>query len=68
MPKKVRELKRMLTKAGFLWRPGHGSHTVWWHAVKTHVSVAVCGHDGDDAPPYLEHKVKKAIRLAGGNP
>ena len=68
MPRKVRDLKTMLTKAGFLWRQGKGSHTVWYHAVKTSVSVALCGHDGDDAPPYLEHKVKKAIRRAGGKP
>jgi predicted RNA binding protein YcfA (HicA-like mRNA interferase family) len=68
MPKKIRELKAMLNKAGFHWRPGKGSHTVWYHAIRTNVSVAVSGHDGDDAPAYLEHKVKKAIRRAGGKP
>ena len=68
MPKKIRELKAMLTKAGFLWRPGKGAHTVWYHSVVKGVSVALSGHDGDDAPPYLEHKVKKTIRRAGGRP
>ena len=53
MPKKVRELKAMLTKAGFLWRPGKGAHTVWYHSIVKGVSVALCGHDGDDAPPYF---------------
>jgi predicted RNA binding protein YcfA (HicA-like mRNA interferase family) len=31
MPKKIRELKAMLRKAGFRWRPGKGSHTIWEH-------------------------------------
>ena len=31
MPKKIRELKRMLTKAGFTQRTGKGSHTNWFH-------------------------------------
>ncbi|MFN6513960.1 MAG: type II toxin-antitoxin system HicA family toxin [Nostoc sp. CreGUA01] len=29
MPKKIRELKAMLLKAGFTYRSGKGSHTVW---------------------------------------
>ncbi|WP_287734617.1 type II toxin-antitoxin system HicA family toxin [Microcystis sp. M113S1] len=29
MPKKIRELKSILLKAGFTYRHGKGSHTVW---------------------------------------
>jgi len=28
---KIRELKAILLKAGFTYRPGKGSHTVWSH-------------------------------------
>jgi predicted RNA binding protein YcfA (HicA-like mRNA interferase family) len=35
MPKKVRELKAMLRKAGFFVKPGKGSHTVWGHPALT---------------------------------
>ncbi|WP_322743355.1 type II toxin-antitoxin system HicA family toxin [Sphaerospermopsis aphanizomenoides] len=31
MPNKIRELKKMLKKAGFIERPGKGSHTNWTH-------------------------------------
>jgi predicted RNA binding protein YcfA (HicA-like mRNA interferase family) len=63
MPKKIRDLKRMLRKAGFTDRPGRGSHTVWYHP-KLKENVTVAGHDGDDAKPYLEKQVKEAIREA----
>lgn len=63
MPKKIRDLKRMLREAGFAERPGRGSHTVWSHPnLKENVTVA--GHDGDDAKPYLVKQVKQAIRAA----
>ncbi|MGB3509915.1 MAG: type II toxin-antitoxin system HicA family toxin [Microcoleaceae cyanobacterium] len=31
MPKKIRELKSMLRKAGFIYRSAKGSHTRWVH-------------------------------------
>ena len=67
MPKKIRELKAMLKKAGFLSRPAKG-HSFWWHAVIKSASVTLCGNDGDDVPRYLEKKVDKAIKQAGGQP
>ncbi len=67
MPKKIRELKAMLKKAGFLSRSAKG-HTFWWHAVVKSASVTLCGNDGDDAKLYLEKKVKNAIQQAGGQP
>ena len=61
MPKKVRELKAMLRKAGFSARPGKGSHTVWNHPVLAD-NIALSGGDGDDAQPYQEKKVREIIR------
>jgi predicted RNA binding protein YcfA (HicA-like mRNA interferase family) len=63
MPKKIRKLKSMLRKAGFLWRPGKGSHTVWSHP-RVRKSVVVAGNDGDDAKSYLEKEVAERIKEA----
>ena len=61
MPKKIRELKGMLRKAGFDMRSGKGSHTVWSHVVIDE-SITVSGNDGDDAKPYQERNVREIIR------
>ena len=60
MPKKIRELKSMLQRAGFTMRAGKGSHTVWMHE-KLKESITVSGHDGDDARPYQEKDVRQII-------
>ncbi len=65
MPKTIRELKRMLQRAGFVMCAGKGSHTVWSHA-KLDESITVSGHDGDDAKPYQEKDVRQIIRKAEG--
>jgi predicted RNA binding protein YcfA (HicA-like mRNA interferase family) len=52
MPKKIRELKAMLRKAGFSSRPGKGSHTVWIHPVLSREELTLSGGDGNDAKPY----------------
>jgi predicted RNA binding protein YcfA (HicA-like mRNA interferase family) len=61
MPKKIRELKSLLAKAGFIWRPGKGAHTVWTHP-RVHKSVVLSGSDGDDARLYMEKEVERRIR------
>jgi len=61
VPKKVRELKAMLRKAGFGYRPGKGSHTFWWHAAISD-RITFSGSDGDDAKPYQEAMVYDALR------
>ena len=61
MPKKVRELKAMLRKAGFYSKPGKGSHTVWWHPILS-AKFTMAGGDGDDAEPYQERQVQKILR------
>ena len=67
MPKKIRELKSMLQRAGFAMRAGKGSHTVWSHA-KLEESITVSGQDGDDAKPYQEKDVRQIIRNAERTP
>ena len=67
MPKKIRELKTMLKKAGFIYRPGKGSHSVWHHP-RASKAVVLAGKDGNDAKRYQEKDVKDRIREVEGNP
>ncbi len=67
MPKKIRELKSLLQRAGFVMRAGKGSHTVWSHD-KLEESITVSGHDGDDAKPYQERDVLRMIQAVEISP
>jgi predicted RNA binding protein YcfA (HicA-like mRNA interferase family) len=61
MPRKIRELVRDLTDAGFYLIPGgKGSHRKFTHA-KYAGAVTLSGRDGDDARPYQERQVQQAI-------
>ncbi|MGL5806689.1 MAG: type II toxin-antitoxin system HicA family toxin [Xenococcaceae cyanobacterium] len=65
MPKKIRELKAILKKAGFICLKdrGKGSHTVWEHPnVKNNVILS--GKDGKDAQSYQEKRVEEAVKEA----
>ena len=63
MPKKIRELKQILSKAGFtlLRGRGKGSHTMWRHPLCSE-DVRLSGQDGSDAKPYQEKVVEQAIK------
>ena len=61
MPKKIRELKAILRKAGFSSRPGKGSHTVWEYPGLP-ATFTLAGNDGDDARPYQEQKVRQILK------
>ena len=61
MPRKIRELKRDLRRAGFESRPGKGNHTFWRHPLLPATKVALSGHDGDDADHYQEEQVREAL-------
>lgn len=61
MPRKVRQLKGDLGRAGFSWRPGKGSHTVWGHPLLPGLEVTISGNDGDDAKRYQEREVREAL-------
>ena len=60
MPKKIRELKSILLKAGFLYKPAKGSHSKWTHS-KLPKAIIIAAKDGDDAKPYLEKQVNEAL-------
>ena len=61
MPKKIRELKSLLVKAGFTSSPGKGSHTKWSHPLLPG-KLTLSGKDGADAKPYQEKDVYNAIQ------
>ncbi|MEM8829156.1 MAG: type II toxin-antitoxin system HicA family toxin [Cyanobacteria bacterium P01_G01_bin.19] len=61
MPKKIRELKQILKKAGFQKVPGKGSHTNWTHPLYSG-KVTISGKDGSDAKPYQEKEIRQAIQ------
>lgn len=54
----------MLRKAGFTDIPGKGSHVNWIHP-RYPGKLTVSGRDGDDAKPYQEKEVGKAIQKSG---
>jgi predicted RNA binding protein YcfA (HicA-like mRNA interferase family) len=60
MPKKIRELKEMLRKAGFTELKGKGSHTNWIHPNYAG-KVTVSGKDSSDAKRYQEKEIEQAI-------
>jgi predicted RNA binding protein YcfA (HicA-like mRNA interferase family) len=64
MPKKIRELKQNLSKAGFVLQKGRGkgSHSYWVHPAISSPLI-MPGKDGDDAPRYLEQQINKALQL-----
>ncbi|GCE19444.1 type II toxin-antitoxin system HicA family toxin [Dictyobacter kobayashii] len=66
MPVKIRELKARLSRSGFLWRPGKGSHTVWTHPNLPDIRVTLSGKDGDDAERYQIIQVNNALKRLGG--
>ncbi len=62
MPKKIRELKAMLRKAGFECVRTRGSHERWIHPDLPELPVTLAGKDGKDAKPYLEKLVNEALQ------
>lgn len=64
MPRKVGELIRDLNDAGFYEIPGggKGSHRKFSH-VRYPGAVTLSGASGDDAKPYQEKQVRRAIEL-----
>jgi predicted RNA binding protein YcfA (HicA-like mRNA interferase family) len=65
MPKKIRELKAILLKAGFFYVPAKGSHGKWRHPSLSQ-AIIIADKDGDDAKRYLEKQVKQALQALSG--
>ena len=59
MPRQVRALIRELEQAGFVNRGGRGSHRNDEHP--TGARATISGQEGDDAKPYQEREVQRAI-------
>ena len=62
MPRKVRELRADLRRAGFAIDHQSGSHQVWKHPLLPGIGVIVAGQDGADAKPYQESQLRRALR------
>jgi len=64
MPKKIRELKQIVSQPGFLLqkRRGKGSHSYWVHPQMPSMPLTIPGKDGDDAPRYLEPQILRALQ------
>lgn len=65
MPKKIRELKALLRKAGWFEIPagGKGSHSKWAHT-KVARKITLSGKDGDDAQRYQEKDIALGVSQA----
>jgi predicted RNA binding protein YcfA (HicA-like mRNA interferase family) len=60
MHRKIRELKSLLLKAGFTYKPAKDSHTKWSHP-QLPQSIIIAGKDSSDAKSYLEKQVDVAL-------
>jgi predicted RNA binding protein YcfA (HicA-like mRNA interferase family) len=60
VPKKIRQLKGMLLKAGCRCDAAKGSHTKWSHP-KVANKLILSGKDGNDAKPYQEDAVLRYL-------
>jgi predicted RNA binding protein YcfA (HicA-like mRNA interferase family) len=59
MPRKIRELIRDLERAEFVDRGGKGNHRNFEHPSGARVTLS--GKPNQDAKPYQEREVKRAI-------
>jgi hypothetical protein len=62
MPRKIRQLKADLWRAGAGIVRQKGSHATWQHPLVPGVLVELAGNDGDDARQYQERDVRDALR------
>ena len=62
MPRKIRQLKADLRKAGAYQASQEGSHTKWKHSLVPESMLILSGHDGEDAKPYQEKSVRDLLR------
>ena len=72
MPRKIRELKSDLRRAGFEEVPTKSSHTRWRHPLLRGETLTLSGADGHDAKAYQERDLRaifaKLRRELGGPP
>ncbi|TVR47861.1 MAG: addiction module toxin, HicA family [Planctomycetota bacterium] len=59
MPPKIRDLIKLIESSGFVNRGGKGSHRNYLHP--SGAKLTLSGKPGQDAKPYQEKQVHKAI-------
>ena len=68
MPKKIRELKSLLKKAGFIYRSAKGSHTRWYHPLLPEDPITISGKDEREVEirvvAFCDIQTKSELRLA----
>lgn len=64
MPRKIRELKKALKKAGFVRKRIKGSHERWIHPDLPELPITLAGKNSQDAKRYLEKLVDTAVQKA----
>ncbi len=62
MPRKIRQLKTDLRKAGAYQVSQEGSHAKWKHPLVAANTLILSGHDGDDAKSYQEKAVRRLLQ------
>ena len=62
MPRKIRQLKADLRRAGAFQVSQEGSHAKWKHALVPGSMLILSGNDGDDAKPYQERALRDVLR------
>jgi predicted RNA binding protein YcfA (HicA-like mRNA interferase family) len=62
MPRKLRELRDDLRRAGFVVDRQRGSHQMWKHPQQPGISAVLAGQDSADAQPYQERQVRQALQ------
>ena len=61
MPRKLRELRSDLRRAGFAIDHQTGSHQVWKHPLLPGARAVLAGTDGADARPYQESQLRRIL-------
>jgi len=61
MPRKLRELRADLLKAGFYLHRQSGSHQIWKHPQRRDVRFNLAGPDGKDAKRYQEQELSVVL-------
>ena len=62
MPRKIRQLKAALRRAGARQVAQESSHTKWKHPDVPGLLVELSGADNDDAKRYQERDLREALR------
>ena len=62
MPRKLRQLKADMRRAGARLVSEEGDHEKWRHPLVQDLLVELAGKDGSDAKPYQEKQVRSFLK------